>query len=63
MGPYDLGGDWSDKGIVGVDRFVQRLFTLANNQKDLLKRSASKNNEGRLKKNECQSLFQKEYYI
>ena len=43
MGPYDLGGDWSDKGIVGVDRFVQRLFTLANNQKDLLKRSASKN--------------------
>jgi leucyl-tRNA synthetase len=28
MGPYELGGDWSDKGIVGVDRFVQRLYTL-----------------------------------
>ncbi|MGE5362848.1 MAG: leucine--tRNA ligase [Bacteroidota bacterium] len=26
MGPYELGGDWSDKGIVGVDRFVQRSF-------------------------------------
>ena len=26
MGPYDLGGDWSDKGIVGVDRFVQRAY-------------------------------------
>ena len=28
MGPYDLGGDWSDKGIVGVDRFVQRVYAL-----------------------------------
>ncbi len=28
MGPYELGGDWSDKGIVGVDRFVQRVYSL-----------------------------------
>ncbi len=28
MGPYEMGGDWSDKGIVGVDRFVQRAFNL-----------------------------------
>ncbi len=28
MGPYELGGDWSDKGIVGVDRFVQRAYTM-----------------------------------
>lgn len=28
MGPYELGGDWSDKGIVGVDRFVQRTYTM-----------------------------------
>ena len=28
MGPYDLGGDWSDKGITGTDRFVQRTFDL-----------------------------------
>ena len=28
MGPYELGGDWSDKGISGVDRFVQRTYDL-----------------------------------
>lgn len=28
MGPYELGGDWSDKGIVGVDRFVQRSYAM-----------------------------------
>ncbi len=27
MGPYEQGGDWSDKGIVGVDRFVQRAYS------------------------------------
>ncbi|MCF8307044.1 MAG: leucine--tRNA ligase [Ignavibacteriales bacterium] len=29
MGPYELGGDWSDKGIVGVERFAQRAYTFA----------------------------------
>jgi leucyl-tRNA synthetase len=38
MGPYEFGGDWSDKGIVGVDRFVQRIYTLYVNNKDLLKK-------------------------
>jgi leucyl-tRNA synthetase len=28
MGPYDLGSDWSDKGIAGTDRFVQRTYDL-----------------------------------
>ncbi|RPI70180.1 MAG: leucine--tRNA ligase, partial [Ignavibacteriales bacterium] len=28
MGPYDLGGDWSDKGIAGTDRFVQRTYDI-----------------------------------
>jgi leucyl-tRNA synthetase len=28
MGPYDIGGDWSDKGIAGTDRFVQRTYDL-----------------------------------
>jgi leucyl-tRNA synthetase len=28
MGPYELGGDWSDKGIAGTDRFVQRSYEL-----------------------------------
>ncbi len=31
MGPYEEGGDWSDKGIVGIDRFVNRVWRLANN--------------------------------
>ncbi|PIR49217.1 leucine--tRNA ligase [Candidatus Peregrinibacteria bacterium CG10_big_fil_rev_8_21_14_0_10_55_24] len=28
MGPYSEGGDWSDTGIKGIDRFVQRAYTL-----------------------------------
>ncbi len=28
MGPYELGGDWSDKGISGTERFVQRSYEL-----------------------------------
>ncbi|MBK8944212.1 MAG: leucine--tRNA ligase [Ignavibacteriae bacterium] len=42
MGPYDLGGDWSDKGIVGVDRFVQRSFTLFQNNENVMKENPSK---------------------
>ena len=42
MGPYELGGDWSDKGIVGVDRFVQRIYTLFMNHQDIAKTSSSK---------------------
>jgi leucyl-tRNA synthetase len=26
MGPFTDGGDWSDTGIKGIDRFVQRVF-------------------------------------
>jgi leucyl-tRNA synthetase len=37
MGPYDQGGDWSDKGISGVDRFVSRSYELFNQHKDLCK--------------------------
>jgi len=39
MGPYDLGGDWSDKGIVGVDRFVQRTYSMFETNKDLAKKN------------------------
>uniref|UniRef100_A0A832DHC7 Leucine--tRNA ligase n=1 Tax=Ignavibacterium album TaxID=591197 RepID=A0A832DHC7_9BACT len=35
MGPYDQGGDWSDKGISGVDRFVQRTYELFNQHSNL----------------------------
>ncbi|MBI5662419.1 MAG: leucine--tRNA ligase [Ignavibacterium album] len=37
MGPYDQGGDWSDKGISGVDRFVQRTYELFNQNNGLTK--------------------------
>ncbi|RMD50057.1 MAG: leucine--tRNA ligase, partial [Ignavibacteria bacterium] len=42
MGPYEDGGDWSDKGIVGVDRFVQRSFNLFNEYKGIFKSSTPK---------------------
>lgn len=28
MGPFEAGGDWSDQGITGVARFVDRFWTL-----------------------------------
>ncbi|MBU1099310.1 MAG: leucine--tRNA ligase [Bacteroidetes bacterium] len=37
MGPYELGGDWSDKGIVGVDRFVQRAYAIVKDNKNVMK--------------------------
>lgn len=37
MGPYDLGGDWSDSGIVGVNRFVNRIYELYKNYSNKLK--------------------------
>jgi leucyl-tRNA synthetase len=42
MGPYELGGDWSDKGIVGVDRFVQRIFALVNTYPAIVKEAPAK---------------------
>jgi len=39
MGPYELGGDWSDSGIVGVDRFIQRSYTLIEENKNVTKQS------------------------
>jgi leucyl-tRNA synthetase len=35
MGPYDLGGDWSDQGISGIERFVLRTYELYNRFKNL----------------------------
>lgn len=42
MGPYEMGGDWSDKGIVGVDRFVQRTYSFFNNYLNIVKNNTSK---------------------
>ncbi len=43
MGPYELGGDWSDKGISGVDRFAQRTYELFNRFSGLIKQVPLKN--------------------
>lgn len=37
MGPYDMGGDWSDKGITGTDRFMQRSFDMVSEHADAVK--------------------------
>jgi leucyl-tRNA synthetase len=42
MGPYELGGDWSDHGISGINRFVQRTFELFNRFKNLTKNVSAK---------------------
>ena len=28
MGPYDEGGDWNDKGIKGIDRFLRKIIKI-----------------------------------
>ncbi|MFQ6617563.1 MAG: leucine--tRNA ligase [Fidelibacterota bacterium] len=33
MGPYDEGADWSDKGIIGIYRFINRVWRFVNNHK------------------------------
>jgi leucyl-tRNA synthetase len=42
MGPYDQGGDWSDKGISGIDRFVQRSYDLFNQHVNVAKEVPAK---------------------
>jgi len=34
LGPWDQGGDWSDKGIQGIYRFLNRVWTMALDTKD-----------------------------
>jgi len=31
MGPFTEGGDWNDKGITGIARFVERFYLLMKN--------------------------------
>lgn len=37
MGPYELGGDWSDSGITGTERFVSKMYDLAQSHAGYLK--------------------------
>ena len=32
MGPFNEGGDWNDKGITGIDRFLKRSYRLISNK-------------------------------
>ncbi len=54
MGPYELGGDWSDKGITGSDRFVQRTYELFNRFPKILERVSP------IPKYEITQLFEEE---
>lgn len=40
MGPFTEGGDWSDKGITGIARFVERFYLLVRS-KDVTKDEAA----------------------
>ena len=42
MGPYELGGDWSDTGIVGTERFVQRAYQLFKSYENTTKKFPAK---------------------
>lgn len=42
MGPFEQGGDWSDKGIAGTERFVQRVYDLFNNYVSVAKKITTK---------------------
>ncbi|WP_337864771.1 leucine--tRNA ligase [Ignavibacterium sp.] len=54
MGPYDQGGDWSHKGISGVDRFVQRTYELFNQNNVLAKTLNAQTNYELLKLNDSE---------
>jgi len=34
MGSYDEGGDWSDEGIVGINRFIKRVWRLIQHYRE-----------------------------
>jgi leucyl-tRNA synthetase len=42
MGPYEMGGDWSDKGITGTERFVIRAYELFNKYPGILNKVTPK---------------------
>jgi len=43
MGPFEMGGDWSDKGILGTERFVNKVYALFKNNENILKNVLPKN--------------------
>lgn len=57
MGPFEMGGDWSDKGISGTERFVNRVYDLFEQHKDILNEVNSANEY------DLNSLSQQEKFI
>jgi leucyl-tRNA synthetase len=44
MGPFEDGGDWNDKGITGVARFVDRFYNLLCSESTVSDESAASRN-------------------
>jgi leucyl-tRNA synthetase len=44
MGPFEMGGDWSDKGIIGTDRFVNKVYDIFTNHENILENVSPKAN-------------------
>jgi leucyl-tRNA synthetase len=42
MGPYEMGGDWSDQGITGTERFAIRTYELFTKYEGILKKAGHK---------------------
>lgn len=42
MGPFEQGGDWSDKGIAGTERFIQRVYDLFTSHESIAKEVSAK---------------------
>ncbi|MFA6596991.1 MAG: leucine--tRNA ligase [Ignavibacteriaceae bacterium] len=42
MGPFEQGGDWSDKGIAGTERFVQRVYDLFTAHENIANETSAK---------------------
>jgi leucyl-tRNA synthetase len=57
MGPYEMGGDWSDKGISGTDRFVNRVYDLFNEYKNLFNEASPR------EKYDLSSLSENEKFV
>ncbi len=46
LGPFNQGGDWRDNGILGISRFIKRVWALGQSQKDASGSVSGKNDNG-----------------
>ena len=56
IGPWDQGGDWDDSGIGGVHRWLQRVWTLATEQRSVVSSQSSPGDERELKRRMHQTI-------